>query len=375
MKVLSIIGARPQFIKEAVVGAVLRKRGVERILVDTGQHYDANMREVFFGEMDIPAPAHVLKVGSGSHAYQTGEAMMRLEQVCVEEKPNVIMVYGDTNATIAGALVGSKLCIEVAHVEAGLRSFDRTMPEEVNRVVTDHISNLLFCPTETAVKNLAAEGVVDGVHNVGDVMYDAAIMFGCLAEEKSDVLNRLRLEKSGYVLVTIHRDFNTDDSVKLGSIVDGLVACEDNVVFPAHPRVRKQLEAFGLLKVLENKGNIQIIEPVGYLDMVSLEKNARVIVTDSGGVQKEAFFHKVPCITVRPSTEWVETVLTGWNNLVNTDCAELVSKIKTAARPAVNDADMNFYGDGKAGEKIVDVLVASIAKRCPPYRVFSRELS
>lgn len=357
MKILTVVGARPQFVKAAMVSRALRAEGAEEALVHTGQHYDDNMSKVFFEEMEIPPPEINLGVGSGSHAWQTGEAMQRLEQVCGERKPDAMLVYGDTNTTMAGALVGAKLCVPVAHVEAGLRSFDRTMPEEVNRLVTDHLSTWLFCPTETAVKNLTREGVTQGVHRVGDVMFDAALHFGAMARASSDVLERLGVKEKGFVLATVHRDFNTDDARRVKGIMEGFFLCEDPVIFPAHPRVRKQLQAFGLDARIRESKDVHVIDPVGYLDMIRLEMAARVIVTDSGGVQKEAFFHGVPCVTVRPSTEWVETVELGWNRLVEAEADAICRAVREATTPQGSPPPL--YGRGDAAVRIAWVLAAA----------------
>ena len=355
MKVMSIVGARPQFIKAAMVNRALRQGSVDDILIHTGQHYDDNMSKLFFDEMEIPRPSHNLGVGSGSHAVQTGTGLMKLEPLCADIRPDFVLVFGDTNATLTGALVGAKIGIPVAHVEAGLRSGDRSMPEEINRIVADRLSDLLFCPTDTAVKNLAAEGMTSGVHNVGDVMYDAAVHFGQLAAERSAVLDSLSLSSGNFVLATIHRDFNTDDGGRLRAITDGLLRLGRTVVFPAHPRVRKRLAEEELLAALENSESVRITEPVGYLDMVALEKNAAVIVTDSGGVQKEAFFHGVPCVTIRPSTEWVETVEAGWNRLVDAD-ADAIAGAVGAARPPEGSFSAKSYGSGSSAKLIAGIL-------------------
>jgi len=324
------------------------------VLVHTGQHYDDRLSQVFFDEMGIPKPQINLGVGSGSHAWQTGQTMQQLEPVCIERKPDVVLIYGDTNATLAGALVGAKLCIPVAHVEAGLRSFDRGMPEEINRIVADSLSALLFCPTDVAVRNLVREGVTRGVHNVGDVMVDAAMHFGTIARARSRILETLGVREKAFTLATIHRDFNTDSRERLSGIVEGLCACRDTVVFPAHPRVRKQFAAFDLEARIRESSNLRVIDPVGYLDMIRLEMAARVIVTDSGGIQKEAFFHGIPCVTVRPSTEWVETVELGWNRLVE----PLTETIRTAVAEAKGPdaAPQAIFGDGHSAERIAEIL-------------------
>ena len=356
MIVLTVVGARPQFIKTAMVSRALRARGIREVLVHTGQHYDDNMSRVFFDEMGIPKPDHNLGVGSGGHAFQTGEAMKGLESLCAEHQPDVLLVHGDTNATLAGALVAAKQCIPGAHVEAGLRSFDRAMPEEVNRVVTDHVSKCLFCPTDTAVENLRREGITRHVHQVGDVMYDAALHFAEQAKESSDVLSRLGVSEKSFVLVTVHRDFNTDSKERLEGIIRGVLQSGVQVVFPAHPRVRKCLEQYGLLGELEESGDDVLTEPVGYLDMIRLELGARAVMTDSGGVQKEAYFYGVPCLTVRPSTEWVETVDAGWNHLLAADADQIAGALDKVTTPGGDPPEV--FGDGHAAERIAEAICA-----------------
>ena len=309
MKVATIVGARPQFIKCAPVSRKLRESAAE-VLIHTGQHYDSNMSELFFHDLEIPEPDYNLGVGSGTHGEQSGEMLKQIEKVLLKEKPDYVLVFGDTNSTLAGALAAAKLCIPVAHVEAGLRSFNRRMPEEINRVVTDHLSSLLFCPTETSVNNLAREGITEGVHLVGDVMYDALLLNSRRAEEKSKILEALRLQPKSYFLATVHRAENTDDPRRLAAIVKAFEMISDifTVVWPVHPRTRKVLESYGLRK---NGQSFSILDPVSYLDMLCLEKDAKGILTDSGGVQKEAYWLKVPCITLREESEWIETLQYG----------------------------------------------------------------
>ena len=348
MKVVSIVGARPQFIKAAPLSRELRKAHQE-VLVHTGQHYDPSLSAVFFEELGIPRPDYNLGVGSASHGRQTGEMLVRIEEVLIQEDPDWVLVYGDTNSTLAGALAAVKLHIPVAHVEAGLRSFNRRMPEEINRVLTDHISTLLFCPTETAVRNLAQEGLVEGVHNVGDVMYDAALHNSQLAEEESRILETLGLKPKGYLLATVHRPDNTDIPHNLRSIIAALGSLEATVLLPLHPRTRKALHELGI--TLE--GNVRVVAPVGYLDMLILEKNACLILTDSGGIQKEAYFFAVPCVTLRQETEWVETVEAGWNVLVGADRRKIVEVVESF-HPQGERA--NLFGDGRASVKVVEIL-------------------
>ncbi|MDZ7271573.1 MAG: UDP-N-acetylglucosamine 2-epimerase (non-hydrolyzing) [candidate division KSB1 bacterium] len=359
MKVISIVGARPQFIKAALLCKLLRERHQE-VLVHTGQHYDENMSDVFFREMDIPEPEYNLEVGSGPHGQQTAEMLVGIERVLVAEKPDLVLIYGDTNSTLAGALAAVKLCIPVAHVEAGLRSFNRTMPEEINRVLADRASDLLFCPTVTAVENLRREGITRGVHLVGDVMYDAALYFGQLAEERSTILNRLGLQGRAYLLATVHRPHSTDDAAHLKGILTAFGSASEPIVFPVHPRTRRFVKEHGLEPLLTAARNLLAIDPVSYLDMLQLEKHARAILTDSGGVQKEAYFFGVPCITMRTETEWVETVADGWNCLVGTDAKAIAEAIRSFAPKGPRN---NHYGDGTACEKIVAIVEQFHAQR------------
>ena len=351
LKVASIVGARPNFIKLAPLSKELR-RHFDGVIVHTGQHYDYEMDRLFFEQLKIPEPDYHLGVGSGSHGYQTGEMLKKIEEVLIKEEPELVIVFGDTNSTLAGALAAVKLHIPVAHVEAGLRSFDKRMPEEVNRVLTDHVSNLLFCPTERSVENLKREGITEGVYLTGDVMVDAVRQNVEIAEESSVILEELGIEPKGYYLATIHRAENTDDQERLKSIVDALCEIED-VIFPCHPRTEKRLKDFGLWERLQK--SVRVIKPVGYLDMLILEKNARKIVTDSGGVQKEAYIFKVPCITLRETTEWVETVEDGWNVLVGARKEDIVKAIK-GFTPKSENYNSRF-GDGRASKKIVEIFL------------------
>lgn len=359
MKLVSVVGARPQFIKAATVSRVLRAEpGVEEVLVHTGQHYDDNMSRIFFEELELPAPDYHLGIGGGTHGQNTGRMLEAIEGVLLKEKPDWVLVYGDTDSTLAGALAAVKLHIPVAHVEAGLRSFNRRMPEEMNRVLTDHAADLLFAPTETAVKNLLREGIAEGkIHLVGDVMYDAALYYGTKAERESQILRRLGLAPKGYILATVHRAENTDDPRRLGAILQALAEVHRRVpvVFPVHPRTRKRAEAFGLAGYLEQ---VLATEPVGYLDMVMLEKHARLIATDSGGVQKEAFFYRVPCVTLREETEWVELVELGWNRLVPpSDALPILEAMLTLTRIHAPGKEADLYGNGQAAQRIASILL------------------
>ncbi|MFK0734358.1 MAG: non-hydrolyzing UDP-N-acetylglucosamine 2-epimerase [Gloeotrichia echinulata HAB0833] len=360
MKILTIVGARPQFIKAAAVSQKFRTHsGIQEVLVHTGQHYDENMSDVFFQELEIPAPNYHLGIGSHTHGVQTGRMLEAIEQVLLQEKPDWVLVYGDTNSTLAGAIASVKLHIKVAHVEAGLRSFNRRMPEEINRVLTDHTADLLFAPTIAAVENLKTEGIShDKIHLVGDVMYDAALDYGAKAEEKSVILQHLQLKPQNYILTTIHRAENTDDSARLQAIFTGLTTVSQNipVVLPLHPRTRAAFLREGLLETVSK--SLKLIEPVGYLDMVMLEKNAKLIATDSGGVQKEAFFYRVPCVTLRDETEWVELVQLGWNHLLPPLDAQTVSNGILNAFASVSRSQVpdQLYGGGLAGSQIMQLL-------------------
>jgi UDP-GlcNAc3NAcA epimerase len=361
MRIVTIIGARPQFIKAAVVSRWLRETpGCTEILVHTGQHYDENMSDVFFQELEIPMPNYHLGIGSGSHGAMTGRMIEAIEGVLQESKPDKVLVYGDTNSTLAGALAAVKLHIPVAHVEAGLRSFNRKMPEEINRVVSDHVATWLFAPTEAAVDNLCHEGIAgDRIFLVGDVMYDAAIFYGQRA--RPDTLGKLGLEPKKYVLATIHRAENTDAGARLRDVFGGLSAIAEElpVVLPLHPRTRAALTRENLLE--KCSANLRLLDPLGYLDMVALEKHASLIATDSGGVQKEAFFHRVPCVTLRDETEWVELVKLGWNRLVPPTDARTIHAGVLQSLQDTNQraAPAQLYGGGKAGESITRLLKAA----------------
>ncbi|MBN1394467.1 MAG: UDP-N-acetylglucosamine 2-epimerase (non-hydrolyzing) [Pirellulales bacterium] len=351
MRFVTIVGARPQFIKAAPLSAELRKRH-EEYLVHTGQHYDDNMSDVFFRELNIPSPDRHLGVGSGSHAAQTAAMLERIERVLLDVKPDAAIIYGDTNSTLAGALAAAKLHVPVAHVEAGLRSFDRRMPEEINRVVADHLSTWLFAPSQVSVRQLAAEGVTEGVHEVGDIMADGVRLFAPLARERSEALARLGLNPGEYFAATVHRAANTDDAERLTGILQGLSAASRPVVLPLHPRTRAAIERHGLTSLTENtSGSLRIIEPLGYLDMLQLQQNAAAVLTDSGGIQKEAYYLGVPCITLRDETEWIETVEAGWNRLVGAEDRKILLAIDES--PAVGGRPHPvLYGDGHAAERI-----------------------
>ena len=351
MKLLTIIGARPQFIKAATVSrAVAARDDINEVIVHTGQHYDANMSDIFFDELAIPRPDHHLGIGGAGHGAMTGRMLEAIENVLITEKPDYVLVYGDTNSTLAGALAAVKLHIPIAHVEAGLRSFNRRMPEEINRILTDHASDLLFAPTQTAMRNLRNEGLPeDRLYMVGDVMYDAALFYRDRALEPS-WFKDMALKEDGFVLATVHRAENTDDPARMLGILTGLGQCGLPVVLPLHPRTRGKLRELGLTV----PGNIRLVEPVGYLEMVWLEAHCRIIATDSGGVQKEAYFHGKPCVTLRDETEWVELVETGWNVLVGADPNSITTEL-TKAAPS-GDV-IQFYGAGDSAVKIISEII------------------
>ena len=350
--IASVVGARPQFIKSAPVSRALSSKFKE-VLIHTGQHYDYGMSEIFFEEMQIRPPDFNLGVGGGSHGEQTGKMLIELEKVFADVKPDCVLVYGDTNSTLAGALASAKNGIMLAHVEAGLRSYNRAMPEEVNRVVTDHVSNFLFCPTDAAIENLAKEGIVEGVHRVGDVMYDALFHNLVLARARSQILARLGLRKGEYALATVHRAANADDPARMKSILDAFGGLSQKVIFPVHPRTRKMIQEWGL----SADGTVLFIEPQGYFDILMLQENANCILTDSGGMQKEAYLLGVRCITLREETEWVETVEAGWNKLAGVDGEAIKTAFETW-HPQRERALL--YGDGHAAEEISDILANAL---------------
>jgi len=378
MKICTIIGARPQFIKAAAVSRAIAAHNrltpnaspLTEVIIHTGQHYDDGMSAVFFRELEIPEPKYNLAIGSGSHGAQTGQMLAAIEKVLIEEKPDWVLIYGDTNSTLAGALAAAKLHIPIAHVEAGLRSFNRRMPEEINRVVADQLSTLLLCPSQVAVDNLAAEGIVSpltpdasrltpNVIITGDVMADALQFAATKASAQSDILNRLGLQPQRYILATVHRAENTDDPRRLSNIMAALaeLAEREPVILPLHPRTRKILEATHLLHLTPNASHLTLLDPLGYFDIIALEKSARMLLTDSGGMQKEAYWLKVPCITLRDETEWVETVASGWNVLTGADRDRIITAVHSFKPPADHPP---LYGDGKAAEKILSVLCQNL---------------
>jgi UDP-N-acetylglucosamine 2-epimerase len=383
MKVCTIIGARPQFIKAAAVSRAIAEHNritpnsspITEVIIHTGQHFDADMSDVFFKELNIPKPDYNLGINSASHGAMTGRMLEKIEEILIKENPDWVLVYGDTNSTLAGALAAAKLHIPVAHVEAGLRSYNRKMPEEINRILTDHISTVLFCPTQNAVDNLQAEGIANtssSAHQlksspayeltsssakelprtvalVGDTMYDAVLQFSEIARRQSTILDDLGLKSKEYLLATVHRPYNTDIPENLQNILSAFIEINEPIIFPVHPRTRQKLTS---LPAHQLKSLI-LIPPVGYLDILILEQNAKAILTDSGGMQKEAYFFGVPCITMRTETEWVETVEAGWNVVVGADRNKIVKAVRSSG---TDNPCPELYGDGRTAEKIVRFL-------------------
>jgi UDP-GlcNAc3NAcA epimerase len=362
MKIITVLGARPQFIKAAAISRAIRSEflgQIEEHIVHTGQHFDDNMSQVFFDELQIPAPKHHFAISGGNHGSMTGKMLEAIESVLLCERPDWVLIYGDTNSTLAGALAAAKLHIPVAHVEAGLRSFNMRMPEEINRIVADRVSSLLFCPTQTAVDNLDNEGLRHGVHNVGDVMYDVALYFRDRAMEQSSVLVRLSLQPKRFALATCHRAENTDDQGRLLQILTALEQTAQSmpVVLPLHPRTRKLIQTFGLERFL---AKLIVTDPLPFLDMVALEQSASVILTDSGGVQKEAFFYGVPCVTMRDETEWVETVQLGWNRLAGADAPRISQAVQDFIQTPPSPVATSPYGSGQASSLILRQMIHSL---------------
>lgn len=365
IKIISIAGTRPQFVKAAVVSHAIvyrnqirGKRGRFRHgIIHTGQHYDNNMSEVFFRQLDMPQPLCNLNTGSASHGSQTGKMLIGIERALMKEKPDMVLNYGDTNSALAGALAAAKLSIPSGHIEAGLRSYNRRMPEEINRVLIDHIADLSFCPTHNAVENLKKEGVNKGVYNTGDVMYEAVRSFVKAAGKRSRILLELGLSPRKYYLATVHRQSNTDNRKNLKQILDALYRLDLPVVFPVHPRTRKHIRGM----IHQGCGSkVMVIDPVSYFDMLLLEKNAKTILTDSGGVQKEAYFLSVPCVTLREETEWIETAEEGWNIIAGTDTNRIVSAALSLIRPT---RQRKVFGDGDAGARIVRIIESYFSGR------------
>lgn len=362
MKILTVVGARPQFIKAAAVSRIIRDQfsdAIEEVIVHTGQHHDENMSQIFFDELDIPKPKFNLAISGGTHGVMTGRMLEGIERALLQEKPDYLLIYGDTNSTLAGAISAAKLHIPVAHVEAGLRSFNMRMPEEINRILSDRVSSLLFCPTETAIQNLASEGIEKGVHQVGDVMYDVALFYQEKAKKNSRILSALGLSRKNFVLATCHRAENTDDPKRLKEILIAFseITKESTLVLPLHPRTKKLINEHNFDSYLSS---IITTEPLPFLDMVALEQDAKMILTDSGGVQKEAFFYSTPCITLRDETEWVETVSLGWNQLVGANADLIIKAAHAVNTGATPETKLNPYGNGNASQEICEHLLKSI---------------
>lgn len=350
-KIVSIIGARPQFIKTPLISREIRKFAQE-IIIHTGQHYDDNMSAIFFNQLKIFKPDYNLAIGSDTQGAQTGKMLTKIEEVLLKEKPDMVIIYGDTNSTVAGALAAVKLHIPVAHVEAGMRSYNRQMPEEINRIVSDHIAEILFAPTKSAAKILKNEGIKKGVYWVGDVMYDIQKKIKN-RKSKPKILGKYALKPKKYILATVHRQENTDNRENLENIINAFTKIKETIIFPVHPRTLKFLKGYGLDKIIVQNPHIKMIEPIGFFEMMTLEKNARLILTDSGGVQKEAYLDQVPCITLRNETEWIETVASGWNRLGGTNVNKIVTLAKNFPKPKSHP---NFLGDGKAYTKIAKII-------------------
>lgn len=359
MKLVIVVGARPNFIKVApFMDRAKTYRSISVILVHTGQHYDEHMSKTFFGEFDIPRPHYNLGVGSGGHALQTARIMERLEPVMLKEKPDVVLVFGDINSTLAGALVASKLAIPITHVEAGMRCYDKTVPEEINRVLTDHLSSVLFCSTKHAVQNLKKEGLTKHVYNVGDIMYDAFLKHVAKAEQVSPILAKLKLQAKAYHVLTVHRPVNTDNPKRLRAILSALKKSGERIIFPVHPRTLQSLKTLSLNK--KKYPSVSFIDPLSYSDILMLVSKATTLLTDSGGLQKEAYWLKTPCITLREETEWQETVRDGWNTVVGVDEKAIVDALKTF-RPTSKQHD--YFGDGATAKKILDTLLSIYGKK------------
>jgi len=355
MKILTVVGARPQFIKACMLSKVFESEPrVKEVMVHTGQHYDDNMSAVFFEQLKLPKPDYNLGVGSDAHGRQTAKMLTELESIMLVEKPDVVLVYGDTNSTLAGSLAASKLHIPVAHIEAGLRSFNRKMPEEINRVLTDHLSSWLFCPSQTAVENLKREGIQKRVYETGDIMYDAILYYKSFAFQNSTIFSDYSLTPEDYYLATIHRAENTDDPLKLQALLEAFNQMNETVVFPMHPRTKQKIQQWKLTDLILSE-NIKILEPLNYFDMIAVESQAKVILTDSGGVQKEAYMLGVPCVTLREETEWVETVDSGWNQLTGANIERILEAVSTINRPKDHPL---IFGDGSASNKICELLLS-----------------
>ncbi len=353
MKVVTIVGARPQFVKAGMLSRKLRQH-MQEIIIHTGQHYDDNMSAVFFQQLSLPQPDYELKVGSDTHGRQTGRMLAEIEPILMEVMPDYVLVFGDTNSTLAGSLAASKLHIPIAHVEAGLRSYNRAMPEEINRVLTDHLSDILFCPTAAAMENLQREGIDRHLYVTGDVMCDAVLAYKQVALQQSQVLERTGLTPNNYYLATIHRAENTDNPAHMQAILEALAQLDQPVILPLHPRTRKRIEQHGLHSMLNQK-KLHVLEPLRYLDMLACISQASLVLTDSGGVQKEAYMLHTPCVTLREQTEWIETVVNGGNVLAGADRQRIWDAVQQLQRPVMFS---NVYGDGHSADSITSILIS-----------------
>lgn len=354
MNLITIVGARPQFIKAAAVSYAAKNfsNSVHEQIIHTGQHFDTNMSDVFFNELSIPKPKFHLGIGGGTHGANTGRMIEAIEKVLLSEQPDAVLVYGDTDSTLSGALAASKIHIPTIHVESGLRSHNKRMPEEINRILTDHASDILFTPTKNASENLRREGIAsEKCFLVGDVMLDATLLFGDLSDQKSRITTTLGLSPDEYILVTIHRQESTDDRNILSSILSGIGKIKEQIIWPIHPRTKQRIQKYGL----SVPPNMRLIEPVGYLDMLQLEKKARIIATDSGGIQKEAYFHGIPCVTIRSETEWTELVEAGWNRLVDPLNSDEITRTLSSHKRPTSDSSL-LYGNGSASKKIIETI-------------------
>ncbi|SFH52588.1 UDP-GlcNAc3NAcA epimerase [Priestia megaterium] len=354
LKVLTVIGARPQFIKACMLSnAFSSESTIQEIIVHTGQHYDENMSNVFLEQLKLPKPQYFLKTGSDTHGKQTAKMLSKLEDIMMAEEPDIVLVYGDTNSTLAGSLAASKLHIPIAHVEAGLRSYNKKMPEEINRVLTDHLSTWLFCPSDTAVKNLENEGLRQGVYQTGDIMYDAVLYYKNLALQKSTILSDLNIIPKTYYLATVHRAENTDNPQRLTAILEAFRQINEIVLFPLHPRTKNKIKQWNLENLISSS-NIKIVDPLDYFDMLAVESQAKIILTDSGGVQKEAYMLGIPCITLRDETEWIETVDSGWNYLTGANMEKILEAVRIISVPKIHPP---LFGDGETSKLICKNLM------------------
>ncbi|NWO12519.1 non-hydrolyzing UDP-N-acetylglucosamine 2-epimerase [Virgibacillus sp.] len=356
MKILTVVGARPQFIKASMLSKAIKAQSkIEEIMVHTGQHYDHNMSTIFFDQLKLTKPDYYLGIGSGSHGEQTAKMLFELEKIMLSVQPDIVIVYGDTNSTLAGSIAASKIHIPIAHVEAGLRSFNKKMPEEINRIITDHLSHLLFCPSKTAIHNLKQEGIDKEVYLTGDIMYDAVIHFKDPAIQQSTILNDLSLTAGNYFIATVHRAENSDEPERLKQILTAFQRLDKTIILPLHPRTKNKIQHFKLDHFITSS-HIKTIDPVNYFDMLALVSQAKAILTDSGGLQKEAYMLRIPCITLREETEWMETVQTGWNHLAGYKTNQILDKVNHLKLPQYSPS---IFGDGRTAHVIHNILLHS----------------